>query len=98
MPSYRRADGVVARTVAGELVLVCTAPPAAAAARAPGDFFVLNEGGEVLWNELEGGADLAMLARRLTQEFDVGAEQAEADALAFVEAGCAYGVVVPVEG
>lgn len=97
MPSYRRAEGVVARTVAGELVLVCTTPPAAGAARAPGDFFVLNEGGEVLWAELEHGADLATLARRLTQEFDVGADQAQADALAFVEAGCSYGVVVPVE-
>lgn len=97
MPSYRRADGVVARTVAGELVLVCTAPPTAGATRAPGDFFVLNEGGELLWGELAGGADIATLARRLTEEFDVGADQAEADALAFVEAGCSYGVVVPVE-
>lgn len=97
MPSYRRADDVIARTVAGELVLVCTASTNAGTARGPGDFFVLNEGGEVLWAELERGADLATLARRLTEEFDVGAEQARADALAFVEAGCSYGVVVPLE-
>ncbi len=101
MPSYRRAKGVVARNVAGELVLVCTASPtgtgAGAGARGAGDFFVLNEGGEVLWAELERGADLTTLARRLTEEFEVGAEQARADALAFVEAGCIYGVVVPVE-
>ena len=97
MPRYRRADDVIARDVAGELVLVCPTPPAASAARAAGDFFVLNEGGGVLWAELEHGADLAALARRLTEEFDVGDAQARADAQAFVEAGCSYGVVVPVE-
>ena len=97
MSRYRRAADVIARDVAGELVLVCPTPPAAASARGAGDFFVLNEGGEVLWAELEHGADLASLARRLTEEFDVGDAQARADAQAFVEAGCSYGVVVPVE-
>ena len=97
MPRYRRADEVIARNVAGELVLVCPTPPATASARAAGDFFVLNDAGEVLWAELERGAELATLARRLTEVFDVGDEQARSDALAFVEAGCSYGVVVPVE-
>lgn len=97
MPSYRRADDVIARNVAGELVLVCPTPPTAASKRAAGDFFVLNEAGEVLWAELEHGADLGGLARRLTEEFEVDDAQARADAQAFVEAGCSYGVVVPVE-
>ena len=97
MPSYRRAADVIARSVAGELVLVCPTPSTGASARAAGDFFVLNAEGELLWAELERGANLDALARRLTEEFDVGDEQARADAQAFVEAGCSYGVVVPVE-
>lgn len=94
MSRYRQASGVVAREVAGELVLIQTATT-----RPAGDFFVLNDSGQSLWRALEGagGANAGDLARRLIDEFDVGEPQARADVTAFLDAARSYGVVVEVE-
>lgn len=53
----------------------------------------LNETGAFLWQQLQAGADLDALVRALTSEYDVTAQQAQADAEAFcrklLEVGCA---------
>ena len=52
----------------------------------------LNESGVLLWNALEKGADVDMLVKLLTAEYDVSAQRAQADAEEFVQklhtAGC----------
>ena len=45
----------------------------------------LNESGVLLWNTLEGGADLDALVKTLRAEYIVSEEQARADAAAFVQ-------------
>ncbi len=91
MPRYVRAPGVVARPVAGELVLVSTAP-VSAGGRA-GEFYVLNESAELLWNHLESGASVDELERALVDVFDVPADQAAADVEQFVGALRDCGIV-----
>ena len=45
----------------------------------------MNEAGALLWQALETGCDLDGLTAVLTGEYAVSADQARADALAFVE-------------
>ena len=51
-----------------------------------------TDSGALLWQKLEKGCDMLDLVNALTSEYDVGPEQALADAEAFVEklrqAGC----------
>lgn len=53
----------------------------------------LNETGAFLWEKLSEGADTDALVAALTAEYDVSAEEAKADVLAFcqklIDAGCA---------
>jgi hypothetical protein len=81
--SYVRAGGVVARRVAGEMVLV----PIERASR-EGEhvvrFFVLNSTAEYLWSLLERPQTVESMARHLTSEFEVSEEQARADVVAFL--------------
>lgn len=95
MSQLRRAAGVVTRQVAGELVLVSTMTSAAARA---GDFFVLNDSGEVLWNALESPQSPDALARHLTLLYEIAPAQALADVEAFLSSAREYGVVTDVEG
>ncbi len=91
MPRYVRAPGVVARPVAGELVLVSTAPLSAGGTA--GEFYVLNETAELLWNRLESGATADELERTLVECFEVPVDQAAADVARFVVALQECGVV-----
>ena len=45
----------------------------------------LNESGVLLWNALEQGADMDMLVKLLTSEYDVSDAQARTDVVEFVE-------------
>jgi hypothetical protein len=95
MNRYVRAPGVVARQVAGELVLVCTAP-GTAAARA-GEFFVLNDTAEALWSALERASTADELVHALTVVYDIDDARARADVHGFLGESCAAGVVIAVE-
>ena len=95
MARYVRAPGVVAREVAGELVLVSTAP-VSAGGRA-GEFFVLNDTAEALWQALETAATADELTNRLVASYDIAPAQAASDVRGFLEAVCSFGVVHRVE-
>lgn len=88
---WRRAPGVVARRVAGEMVLVPTA-----SGRASHDtrFFVLNEAAERLWSLLEAPRTPAELAQHLTVEFDVDSGRARADVEAFLADMSEQGAII----
>lgn len=71
------SDDVVAREVGGELVLLDLAS---------GTYFGLNEVGGRIWQVLaQGAVTLAEVAAQIMSEFDVGADQVEADLLALAD-------------
>lgn len=88
---WRRAPGVVARRVAGEMVLV---PVSSGTARRDTRFFVLNETAERLWSLLAQPRTAAELAQHLTLEFEVDAARARADVDAFLADLRAQGAII----
>lgn len=88
MSGPSRADGVIARRIAGETILV----PSRRRAREMA-LFTLNEVGTFVWEQLDGSRDANAIAERVAERFDVGVEQARDDLCAFfdalAEAGCA---------
>lgn len=67
---------VIARQVAGEVVLVLPLR---------GKVQVLNETGAFLWALLDGAHSVSDLIAALTLEFEVSADHAQADVLAFLD-------------
>jgi hypothetical protein len=94
MRHYSRAAGIVARRIAGEMVLVSTAPAGAVARAAAGSFFVLNASGEALWEALEEVRTFDDLARILRAEFDIDTETAVRDLEAFLTESLDCGVIL----
>ena len=88
---YVQADGVVTRKVAGELVLVPTAPDKDNPSI--GGFFVLNETGEALWQCLEQQSTEEELAQHLMENFEVRPDVARADVNAVLRDMRRYGVI-----
>lgn len=97
---WQRGDGVIARRVAGETVLVPlaarTSDPEFKSAR----LYVLNETGEFLWSLLGSPQSSAELARNLTFEFQTAAARAHSDVEVFLAALRDIGAVreVPDDG
>jgi len=83
---WQRAAGVIARRVAGEMVLVPVAPrtndPEFKSAR----LYVLNDSGEYLWSLLDTPQTTADLARNLTLTFETTAGRAHSDVDVFLAA------------
>ena len=83
-----RAPGVVARTIAGETILV----PVRRRAQEMG-LFTLNGVGTFVWQALDGAHSLREIAGAVATAFEVGPAQALADVAAFAadleRAGCA---------
>lgn len=74
-------DNLVTRRIAGETIIVPVR-------RGAGDLnciFTLNETASRIWQMLGERANLADIARAIRDEFEVAAEEAERDVLAFVE-------------
>ena len=97
MTRYARSPNVVARRIAGELVLV----PVAARSEDPGrrvaDFFVLNDSGEFLWEQLTSPRDASELAQLLITRYETTIERARADVELFLDEMRANRAIVPHE-
>jgi hypothetical protein len=76
----RRVDDVVQRQVAGEVFLV----PIRGRLADLQELFVLSETGRSIWERLDGRHSLDDLVAGVVREFEVEAEQARSDALAFI--------------
>lgn len=94
---YRRTHGIVTRRVAGELLLVPTKARTLDTATRAAELFVLNESGERMWAWLEQPISIQGLARNLIGEYEVPADQAQADAEGFVRSLRAIGIVDEIE-
>jgi hypothetical protein len=83
---WRRDSSVIARRVAGEMVLV----PVSARAPDPefkgARLYVLNETGEYLWSLLDSPRSSQELAQNLTLEFETSAGRAHSDVEVFLAA------------
>lgn len=84
-PRYQRRSGVVARRVAGELLLVPLVGRAVDERTRSAELYVLNHTGEFLWQHLSSPISVADLARKLMNEFEITAELARADAEKFLD-------------
>ena len=82
---YLRSSSVIARRVAGEMLLVPVAGRSLDPTHRSAELFVLNATGERMWEWLAEPKSVPELARNLIAEYEVTAELAEADAAAFVQ-------------
>ena len=80
----------ILRSIAGEHLLIPTGP---AASRVQG-LISLNETGALLYRKLSDGCTPAALAAALTAEYDVSAEEAEADTAEFLDRMRELGIVL----
>jgi hypothetical protein len=76
---FARAPGVVARKVAGELVLVPIIRDLRTEASGHPGVFVLNETAEALWEFMSQPRTLTELAQHLSRNFEVTEERATVD-------------------
>jgi hypothetical protein len=90
---YVRRTGVVARRVAGEMLLVPVAPRAVNEGGRAAELYVLNATGFYLWEALADPRTPRELARKLIGEFEVSEESANADVAAFLTALGELGMV-----
>jgi hypothetical protein len=95
---WERANGVIARRVAGETVLVPVAPRAVDPEFKSARLYVLNETGEYLWSLLDRPRTTADLARNLTLAFEITAGRAHADVDVFLATLRDIGAVHEVTG
>lgn len=93
---YVRAEGFVARRVAGETLLVQTSARSLQPIQRSTDLLVLNTTAEQLWNLLAAPVTVESMAQYLIQDFDVDPATARADAESFVVSMVDLGAVLPV--
>ena len=79
---YAPSDDVVAREIAGELIIV---PLVAGIGDMEDELYTLNETGRAIWARLDGRATLSGIIADLTLEFDAPPSEIEHDVLGMVE-------------
>ena len=83
---WTRAAGVIARRVAGEIVLVPVATRTDDPEFKRARLYVLNDSGEYLWSLLDTPRTAGELARNLTLAFETTAGRAHSDVEIFLAA------------
>lgn len=97
MARFVRSPDVVARRIAGEVVLVPIAVRTENAARRTANFYVLNTTAELLWERLESPADVEELTRQLAVHYEISAEDARRDVERFLNDLERCGAVITAE-
>ncbi len=90
---YAVSDGVVAREIEGEIVIV---PLVAGVGDADDELYTLNETGAAVWRKLDGVRTLSSVARELTDGFAAAPGTVESDVLALLGELARRGIVVLV--
>lgn len=78
---YRQASDLVAREIAGEVLLV----PIRDNVGDLQSIYTLNETGAFIWSRMDGAQTLAEIRDAMVEEFDVSADKAWTDLLEFVD-------------
>lgn len=97
MARFVRSPDVVARRIAGEVVLVPIATHTEDASTRTANFYVLNETAEMLWNRLEAPAGPDELAQELALHYEISADQAGRDVELFLADLANCGAIVTLE-
>jgi hypothetical protein len=79
---YAPSDDVVAREIAGELIIV---PLVAGIGDMEDELYTLNETGKAIWERLDGRATLSAVVAALAQDYDATPEEMERDVLGLVQ-------------
>jgi len=87
MPS----QGVVAREIEGEIVIV---PIAAGIGEAEDELYTLNETGQAIWQKLDGRRTLKDVAASLVRKFTSPLSELETDVLGFASELTQRGILV----
>lgn len=87
----RCSSNVVSRIVADEAIVV----PIRRGAADLDSIFTFNEAGTKLWSLISAGQDVSALASHLQAEYQLSADQASADAAAFLQDLVKEGLVEP---
>ena len=94
---YARAGGVVARRVAGELILVPVDARSSDVVAKAADLYSLNDSGARLWEALDEPRTKADMARILMSEYALAHAQATHDVEAFLTDMLQIGAIVRAE-
>jgi hypothetical protein len=94
MTIFKKAESIVARKIADELLLVPIQGKLANMERV----FTLNEVGEFIWNELDGNSNITAIAKKIADEYDIDIERAEADCNELLEKMLNAGVIAVETG
>ena len=94
---FLRSPDVIARRIAGELVLVPVNQKSADPEHRAAELFVLNETGSTLWENLASASTAEDLAQNLLTRYEVTRDRAVADVRDFLEAMRAIGAIHRVE-
>lgn len=97
MARFVRSTNVVARRIAGEIVLVPISTRTESAERRTANFYVLNETAELLWERLASPADVEDLTQQLSLHYEIDAAQANEDVANFLSALAGCGAIDTVE-
>jgi hypothetical protein len=93
-----RQPGVVARRVAGEMLLIPVNARTLDEAHRTAELFVLNTTGERLWELLREPVTVEAMARNLMMAFEVSESVAREDVATFVRVLREVGMIVPTTG
>jgi hypothetical protein len=97
MARFVRSPDVVARRIAGEVVLVPIATRTEDASRRTANFYVLNETAELLWGRLEAPSGPDELAQQLTLHYEISLDEARGDVERFLSDLANCGAIVMLE-
>ncbi len=78
---FDKSPTIVAREIAGELILV----PIRKSVGAIDSIYTLNEVARRIWELLDGERSVGQIADAIVAEFDTSPEEAEADTLEFLQ-------------
>lgn len=90
---YRPSDDIVAREIAGELIIV---PLATGIGAMEDELYTLNETARAVWHRLDGTATLRGVAEALAAEYQSASGEIEKDLLGLVEELVKRGILVAV--
>jgi len=90
---YARTDGIIAREIAGEMLLVPVRGRVADMQR----IFALDPTPQFIWEQLDGEKTLRAVLDAVLEAFDVEEEQAAADLLKFTDELLEAGLVAAVD-
>ena len=88
---FMKHNDCVTRRIAGETIIV----PIRSRVGDLESIYTLDELGTMIWNLLDGRADVSQIVQAVTSEYDVVAEEAEKDVVDFVDSLSAAGLIRP---